>query len=126
MQLDHVNIHVTDLPAAREFFIRLLGVKVGWRPSFEVPGDWLYLDGKPIIHTWLKSQERGLGWVDHVAFGPCGDPDEKRTELQRLGYPFTENGLIDTDITQFFVSGPEGIRIELQCQRRDGPVTLAE
>ncbi len=124
MQLDHVNIHVADLPAAREFFIRLLGVEVGWRPSFKVPGDWLYLDGRPIIHTWLKSQERGLGWVDHIAFGPCGDPDEKRAELQRLGYHFTENGLIDTDITQFFVSGPEGIRVELQCQQRDQPLTV--
>ena len=99
--------------------MRLLGVEVGWRPSFNVPGDWLYLNGKAVIHTWLKSQERNLGWVDHVAFGPCGDPDEKREELQRLGFAFTENGLIDTDITQFFVSGQtEGIRIELQCQRR--------
>jgi catechol 2,3-dioxygenase-like lactoylglutathione lyase family enzyme len=117
MLLDHVNIHVYDLPAAREFLVRLLGVEVGWRPSFKVPGDWLYLDGRAIIHTWLKSQERGLGWVDHIAFGPCGDPDKKRVELQDLGFLFTEAGLVDTDITQFFVSGPEDIKIELQCRR---------
>jgi catechol 2,3-dioxygenase-like lactoylglutathione lyase family enzyme len=117
MRLDHVNIHVHDLAAAREFLVALLGVEVGWRPSFKTPGDWLYLEGQPVIHTWLKSQERGLGWVDHVAFGPCGDPDAKRAELQRLGYTFAETGLIDTDITQFFVNGPEGMRIELQCRR---------
>jgi catechol 2,3-dioxygenase-like lactoylglutathione lyase family enzyme len=123
MLLDHVNIHVHDLPAARDFLVRLLGVTVGWRPSFAVPGDWLYLDGRAVIHTWLKTTERGLGWVDHIAFGPCGDPDVKRAELQRLGFPFTEAGLIDTDITQFFVSGPEGIRIELQCRRGAGPAS---
>ena len=119
MQLDHVNIHVHDLAATREFLVRLLGVEVGWRPSFKTPDDWLYLEGRPVIHTWLKSEERGPGWVDHIAFGPCGDPGVKRAELTRLGYAFTETGLIDTDIVQFFVSGPEGIRIELQCRRDD-------
>jgi catechol 2,3-dioxygenase-like lactoylglutathione lyase family enzyme len=115
MQLDHVNIHVDDLAAARTFLTRLLGVTVGWRPSFKVPGDWLYLDGRAVIHTWQRDRERGLGWVDHIAFGPCGDPDAKRTELQRLGYAFTEARLLDTEIVQFFVSGPEGMKIELQC-----------
>jgi catechol 2,3-dioxygenase-like lactoylglutathione lyase family enzyme len=122
LQLDHVNIHVHDLSGAREFLVGLLGVEVGWRPSFAVPGDWLYLHGRPVIHTWLKSQERGLGWVDHIAFGPCGDPDEKRAELQRLGCTFTGGRLIDTDITQFVVYGPEGLKIELQC-RRENTVT---
>ena len=117
MQIDHVNIHVYDLAAARDFLVRLLGVEVGWRPSFTTPGDWLYLEGRAVIHTWLKSEARGMGWVDHVAFGPCGDPDAKRADLQRLGYPFYEVQLIDTDITQFFVSGPEGMKIELQCRR---------
>ncbi len=119
MQLDHVNIHVYDLAAARDFLVRLLGVEVGWRPPFEVPGHWLYLDGRAVIHTWLKSQERGLGWVDHVAFGPCGDPGAKRAELQRFGYEFTEAGLVGTDIIQFFIHGPEGMKIELQCRPGD-------
>jgi catechol 2,3-dioxygenase-like lactoylglutathione lyase family enzyme len=38
MQLDHVNIHVYDLDGARDFLVRLLGVEVGWRPPFTVPG----------------------------------------------------------------------------------------
>ena len=120
MQLDHVNIHVYDLATARDFFVRLLGAEVGWRPSFEVPGDWLYLDDRPVIHTWLKSQDRGLGWVDHVAFGPCGEPEATRAALQGLGYKFTEKPLIDTDIIQFFVNGPEGMKIELQCRPLPG------
>ena len=53
MRLDHVNIHVHDLAAARDFLVKLLGVEVGWRPSFKVPGDWLYLEGRPVL-TDLK------------------------------------------------------------------------
>jgi len=115
MQLDHVNIHCFDQEAMRDFLVRLLGLEVGWRPSFAEPGYWLYLDGRPVLHTWPKTTARGPGWVDHIAFGPCGDPDSKRQELQRLGLKFREARLPDTEITQFFVTGPEDIKIELQC-----------
>jgi hypothetical protein len=111
-------VHPRSVLAARRL-VRLLGVEVGWRPSFKVPGEWLYLDGRAVINTWLKSQERGLGGVDHIAFGSCGDPDAKRAELQRLGFAFTEAGLVDTEITQFFVNRPKGMKIELQCPRKD-------
>jgi len=117
MRLDHVNIHCHDHEAVRDFLVALLGLTVGPRPPFTVPGYWLYLDGQAVIHTWPRSSGPGAGWVDHVAFGPCGDPDARRAELQRLGYPFSETGLPGTDVVQFFVSGPEGIRIELQCRK---------
>lgn len=116
MRLDHVNIHARDQEAVRDFLIALLGLEIGWRPGFDVPGYWLYLDGQPVIHTWPRSSPPGAGWVDHVAFGPCGEPEAKRRELQRLGFPFRETRLPDSDIVQFFVTGPENIQIELQCR----------
>ena len=116
MRLDHVNIHCHDQEAVRDFLIALLGVKVGWRPGFEVPGYWLYLDDQPVIHTWPRSSGPGPGWVDHIAFGPFGTPDETREKLKNLGLPFSETRLPDTDIVQFFVTGPEGVKIELQCR----------
>jgi catechol 2,3-dioxygenase-like lactoylglutathione lyase family enzyme len=115
MQLDHVNIHCFDQEAMRDFFVTLLGLEVGWRPSFKEPGYWLYLDGRPVLHTWPKTTPPGPGWVDHVAFGPCGDPDMRRAALERLGFPFHETRLPDTEIVQFFVTGPENIKVELQC-----------
>ena len=117
MQLDHVNIHAYGQEKLRDFLIALLGVEVGPRPPFDVPGYWLYLDGRPVIHTWLKTTPRGPGWVDHVAFGPCGDPDQKREALRALGFPFRETRLPASDIIQFFVTGPEDVKIELQCRR---------
>ncbi len=135
MRLDHVNIHAFDQEAVRDFLIALLGLKVGWRPGFVEPGYWLYYgdDASPpargerppegwrepfraVIHLWPKSSAPGAGWVDHLCFGLGGKPDEQRAELGRLGFKFREGRLPDSDIVQFFVSGPEGVVIEVQCR----------
>jgi len=63
MRLDHVNIHVYDLAAARDFLVRLLGVEVGWRPAFKVPGDWLYLDGRAVTLGAKAKSEAWDGWT---------------------------------------------------------------
>src|SRR3569623_1057243 len=132
MQLDHVNIHARDLEAMRDFFMALLGLKVGWRPNFDFAGYWLYLGEPPdlpagspppaeapraIIHLQERKTAPGPGWADHLAFGPCGDPDHMRNDLVGLGFPFKETRLVDTDIVQFFVTGPEDVKIELQCRK---------
>ena len=120
MQFDHVNIHARDQEAMRDFFIALLGVRVGWRPGFAFPGYWLYLGERPVIHLQDKlpsSGESGAGWVDHLAFVTDEDPEMKRAQLRALGMVFAETRLPDTDIAQFFVQGPEGIKVELQCRR---------
>jgi len=129
MRLDHVNIHARDQEAVRDFLVALLGLKVGWRPKFEVPGYWLY-EGEPattapasgttgaVIHLWPRTSPPGAGWTDHLAFGPYGDADATREKLKKLGFAFTETPLVDTDIYQFFVTGPEGVKIELQCRRK--------
>ena len=129
MQLDHVNIHAYAQEPMRDFLVALLGLRVGWRPGFVEPGYWLYLDepapspggsgaSRAVIHLWPRISAPGAGWVGHVAINrPCGDPDAKRAELTKLGFPFSEARLPDTDIVQFFVTGPEGVKIELQCRR---------
>jgi len=114
MQLDHVN-NGYDQKALRDFLVAPLGLTAGPRPPFEVPGYWLYLDGRPVVHTWLKTTPPGPGWVDHVAFGPCGEAAAQRQRLGALGFPFRETLLPGTETVQFFVTGPEGIKIELQC-----------
>jgi len=135
MRLDHVNIHCHQQEPMRDFLVALLGLKVGWRPGFVEPGYWLYYgdDTSPpargetpppewhepfraVIHLWPRSSGPGAGWVDHLCFGLFGNADEKRAELQRQGFFFRESRLPDTDIVQFFVTGPEDIKIELQCR----------
>jgi catechol 2,3-dioxygenase-like lactoylglutathione lyase family enzyme len=117
IRLDHINIHAEDLEAARDFLLAALpGLSQGFRPPFDFKGYWLYLDGKPLIHM----QNRGAGhtdggqWIDHIAFAPFDFAAESK-RLDALGMPYVVGGIPGTGIRQIFVSGPERLKLELQC-----------
>ena len=62
--LDHVNIHTRDAAATISFLKAVLNAEEGFRPPFDVPGHWLYIDGHPAIH--LNVVERDLLAEDGV------------------------------------------------------------
>lgn len=115
--LDHINIHADDLEAARDFLLAALpDLEQGFRPPFDFPGYWLYLDGKPIIHMQNRgSGMGGSGWIDHIAFAPFNFETEK-ARLDTLGLGYAVGGVPGTGIRQLFVSGPGGLKLELQCR----------
>ena len=119
--IDHVNIHTRDPDTMRTFLTSVLGVEEGYRPPFSNPGHWLYLEGRAVIH--LNNIERDTdfpaGILNHVAFGVY-EPQETRAKLEASGYPFHFEVMPATGIGQFFVTGPEGVRIELQCRPAAG------
>ena len=119
--LDHINIHAGDLEAARDFLLAVLpGLTQGHRPPFDFPGYWLYLDGKPIIHMQNRGAGMGgRGWIDHIAFAPF-DFDATKARLDAGGFSYTIGGIPGGPIRQFFVTGPEGLKLELQCPGRPG------
>jgi catechol 2,3-dioxygenase-like lactoylglutathione lyase family enzyme len=117
MQFDHINIRCRDQEAVRDFLVAIVGVEQGYRPAFDFPGYWLYLDGRPIIHT--QSTDRSPtdspeGWADHIAFGPC-DFDTALARIEASGYEHFVGGIPETGVRQIFATGPEGIKVELQC-----------
>lgn len=115
IRLDHINLHADDLHAARDFLTTVLPLVQGFRPPFDFPGYWLYLDNEPIIHMQSRTGGAGgRGWVDHLAFASFDFETEKK-RLGALGYPYVIGGIPGTGIRQLFVSGPEGLKIELQC-----------
>ena len=117
IRLDHINIHATDLDAARDFLLAVLpGLTQGFRPAFGFPGYWLYLDGKPLIHMQNRAAGAVSGpqWIDHLAFAPF-DFEAERARLEGLGLAYSIGGIPGTGIRQLFVSGPDGLKVELQC-----------
>jgi catechol 2,3-dioxygenase-like lactoylglutathione lyase family enzyme len=119
IELDHINILATDLDAVRDFLLAVLeDLEEGWRPPFDFAGYWLYLGQQPVIHLKQRAAgaEAGGGFVDHLAFSPF-DFHAERKRLATLGYPVVEGAIPDTGIQQLFVSGPEGLKLELQCPR---------
>jgi catechol 2,3-dioxygenase-like lactoylglutathione lyase family enzyme len=115
IRLDHINIHAENLEAVRDFLLAVLPLEQGYRPPFDFHGYWLYLDGKPIIHMQTRAAGMGgRGWIDHLAFAPFNFDTERR-RFDALGLPYVTGGIPGTGIRQLFVTGPEGLKLELQC-----------
>jgi catechol 2,3-dioxygenase-like lactoylglutathione lyase family enzyme len=115
-RLQHVNIRCADVEAAKEFYVRVLGLEVGPRPPFQSSGYWMYLDGHPIVHLVQRpageDPKSGGGNLDHVGFGGV-DLEGTRAQLQAAGIPYREQIVPRDGSVQIFVEDPDGIKVEL-------------
>lgn len=118
VKLDHINIHVVDGPRMVAFFEQVIGAKEGFRPPFEFPGHWIYVDGQPAIHLSIVQRQADYpeGMINHVAFGVF-DYDDAKARIEASGYPYKLAGIPSSEIGQFFVCGPEGLSLEVQYKR---------
>ena len=119
MHLDHANIVTPDLDRTVRFFTQILGLTLGPRPGFGVPGAWLYHQDRPLIH--LTQATAGLPAarvaprIDHIALR-IDDPSQWAAIITRLrshgiAYQISESDeLLDR---QLWVSLAPGLTIEL-------------
>ena len=115
--LQHINIHVADVERSKQFYTRVLGLRVGPRPPVASVGYWLYLGDQPLIHLVQRPAAGNLptagnGAVDHVAFHGI-DLDATRRLLQADGLSFHETVIPRDGTIQLFVHDPDGVKIEL-------------
>lgn len=131
--LDHCSIRTVKLDETRDFYVDLLGMVDGDRPDFDFPGNWLYVDGKPVVHLvgvdpddpsglieYLGGDidasaldgSGGSGAFDHVAFR-AKDPETLMAKLEAKGVRFRERKVPDLDLFQIFIEDPNGITVEL-------------
>lgn len=117
-RLDHIHLHVVDGPRMVRFLETVLEAKEGFRPPFEFPGHWVYIEGKPAIHISIVAphEDPPRGIIGHVAFGVY-DYEATKARIESTGYAWRLAGIPDTDIGQFFVDGPEGLLLEVQYRR---------
>jgi catechol 2,3-dioxygenase-like lactoylglutathione lyase family enzyme len=116
MGLNHVNIRTRDLERMRTFLEDVAEVRAGPRPDFDFPGYWLYCGDLAVFHlVGIEADEDGIaGSVDHVALDGF-KLEPKRKALEAAGHEFRVGGVPGTGVRQIFVTGPDGIAIELQC-----------
>ncbi len=113
--LDHVNIHTADLAGTVDFYVDVIGLEQGKRPTtIGRPGAWLYCNGRPLIHLIENEQSRpaGTGPIDHVAFETEGY-DRMAAKLTERGIAFETKELPDFRLRQIFVHDPNGVKLEL-------------
>jgi catechol 2,3-dioxygenase-like lactoylglutathione lyase family enzyme len=115
-RLDHVNVQTHDLAATRDFYVDVIGLRVGERPPFGFPGLWLYDDSVPVIHVVGLSPSdppvSGGGAIDHVSFRAAGLAS-MRERVRRRGIPATECIVPRNGDLQIFLNDPSGVKIEL-------------
>jgi len=115
-QLQHVNIRCADVERTKDFYVQILGLRVGERPPFQSTGYWLYLGGHPIVHLVQRPAgdvpKVGSGNLDHVGFRGV-DLDATRAALARAGLTYREQVVPRDGVVQIFVPDPDGIQVEL-------------
>lgn len=105
-----MSINVDDVPAAREFYVGVLGLtERADRPDFSFDGAWLNA-GSQQIHLIEADVPPSLG--QHFALAVT-DLDAVVAELRGRGVPVTDPVGVGTG-RQSFLADPAGNRIELQ------------
>jgi len=126
--LEHFLIQTADLEATRDWYVNVLGFRVGPHPDFKFPVVWLYLGEQDVIHltqggknvsenrkAYLGQQSdavHGSGVLDHVAFR-CTGLREIMENLQKHKVEFRRRMVNDQGLFQLFMLDPNGLKVEL-------------
>ncbi len=111
--LNHANLSTAKLQETIDFFVGVIGLKVGPRPDFSFPGAWLYAGDQPVLHLVERAQARiPDGALDHISF-TVTDLDAATRHFEQLGISYRVSITPSGFGRQAFVTDPNGIKIEL-------------
>ena len=100
----------------KDFYCDIVGLREGFRPSFERFGYWLYIGDRDVVHLITPKEGDGRSSqkssYDHVAF-KTADYENVLKRLQSLNVPFEEKPIPGMTAHQIFLRDPAGNRVEL-------------
>lgn len=117
--LSHYNLRANReiLDELRDFYVAVVGLRIGERPPFRSFGYWLYAGGLPVLHlSEARAEERRLSHVvstfDHVALD-CTGIEAYEAHLMAHGIAFKRRHVPLAGQDQLFFSDPAGNGVEL-------------
>jgi len=115
LRMDHFTIVTDQLEQTQQFYVNLLGLEVGPRPPFPVPGLWLYAKDHPVLHVIavadMPNPRRGV--LDHMAFFAQGLAETlDRLDQHAIGYRMIR-APGDIRTWQVFFKDPNDVDVEL-------------
>jgi len=126
--IEHFLIQTADLEGTRDWYVDVLGMRVGPAPDFKFPVYWLYLGDCDVLHitaggagvsdnrkAYLGQQSEateGSGVIDHVGFR-CTGLVQMMDDLRDKGVSFSQRQVDDQGLYQLFVMDPNGVKVEL-------------
>jgi len=139
--LEHFLIQTDNIERTCDWYVRVLGFRIGPSPDFRFPVKWLYLGDRDVIHVceggagvsdarrrYLGQQTedlRGSGVIDHVAFR-CTGLDEMLARLKASGVEFNERQVDNEALYQLFLFDPNGVKVELNFAAAEAAGRRAE
>ena len=75
--LEHFLLQTADMAKTRDWYLRVLGMRVGQSPDFKFPVCWLYLGDKDVVHVTeggasvSKNRKRYIGQESQATSGTC-------------------------------------------------------
>jgi catechol 2,3-dioxygenase-like lactoylglutathione lyase family enzyme len=126
--LEHFLVQSADIEATKDWYVEVLGMRVGPSPDFGFPVYWLYIGERDVLHLTQGggsvSAERlrylgqdsqatsGSGVIDHIGFRATG-LEATIAHLERHAIAFQERRVNDQGLYQLFLHDPNGIKVEL-------------
>jgi catechol 2,3-dioxygenase-like lactoylglutathione lyase family enzyme len=126
--MEHFLLQTEDIEATKDWYVKVLGLRVGPCPDFKFPVYWLYLGDRDVLHITTGGKNvsdnrkkyvgqesdatRGTGVIDHVAFRATG-LEAMIEQLNRNGIEFKERQVDDQGLYQLFLFDPNGMKVEL-------------
>ena len=116
MKLDHVNVRTGRLEEMRKWYADVIGLTDGWRPSFPIPGAWLYAGDDPIVHLVAvdhtpDADEANIR-LEHFAL-QGDDLEALRTRIKSANVVCSEVPVPGADLLQINVHDPDGNHIHI-------------
>jgi len=122
----HYNLRAdrATLDVLRNFYVDVVGLKLGARPPFRSFGYWLYIGEQAVLHlSEAGPHERRTphadGTFDHVAF-ECVDMAGFEAHLRACGIDFRRGHVPVLDRWQLFFVDPAGNGVELSFAGSEG------
>ncbi|HVF45719.1 MAG TPA: VOC family protein [Pyrinomonadaceae bacterium] len=117
--LNHFNITASRevIERVRDFYVGVLGLRVGERPGFRRAGFWLYAGREPVVHLTAEDGDdartpHARSTFDHVAFS-CEGLREFVGRLERAGVEYEADEVASLGQVQLFLRDPAGVGLEL-------------
>ena len=126
--LEHYLIQTEDIEETKDWYVNVLGFRVGPTPDFKFPVYWLYLGNQDVLQIkqggtnvsenrkrYLGQQSDavfGSGVIDHIAFR-CHGLKDMMAQLKRHNVDFTQRMVDAQGLYQLFLVDPNGVKVEL-------------
>jgi len=113
--MNHFTVISEDTQKTLDYYVGLLGLRVGDRPDLGFPGAWLYAGGShAVLHVYFDRPvpPQRAGVIDHMAFTATGLKAVK-ARFDERGVKYDLRRQAGAGTWQLFSHDPNGARVEL-------------